>query len=106
MIDVGYMVTKEEVLEILKKEVYDPEIGVNIVDLGLVYDVAVTNGDVRINMTMTSPMCPAVGMIVGQSKQVIHRIAGVTSCEITLVWNPPWSAEKMTDDAKMQLGLV
>ena len=100
------MATKEEIVETLKKDVYDPEIGVNIIDLGLVYDVAVNGGDVKINMTMTSPMCPAVGMIVGQSKQVIHGLAGVTSCEINLVWDPPWSPEKMSDDAKMQLGLV
>lgn len=100
------MVTKEEVIEALKKDVYDPEIGVNIVDLGLVYDIFVNSGDVKINMTMTSPMCPAVGMIVGQSKQVVSALNDVTACEINLVWSPPWSPEKMSDDAKMQLGLV
>ena len=100
------MPTKEEILEVLKKDVFDPEIGVNIIDLGLVYDVQITEGSVKINMTMTSPMCPAVGMIVGQSKQVIHGISGVTACEINLVWDPPWNPDKMSDDAKMQLGLV
>jgi len=100
------MTTKEEILEVLKKDVFDPEIGVNIVDLGLIYDVQINEGNVKINMTMTSPMCPAVGVIVGQSKQVVHNIAGVTTCEINLVWDPPWSPEKMSDDAKMQLGLV
>lgn len=99
------MVTKEDVIAALKK-VDDPEIGCNVVDLGLVYDVQINEGNVHVKMTMTSLMCPAVGVILGQSKQEIHTIQDVTSAEIELVWDPPWNPEKMSDDAKLQLGLV
>ena len=99
------MITKEDVITALKK-VNDPEIGCNVVDLGLVYDVQINEGSIHVKMTMTSPMCPAAGMIIGQSKQEIHGIQGVTSAEIELVWEPPWNQEKMTDDAKLQLGSV
>ncbi len=99
------MVTKEDVISALKK-VFDPELGVDIVELGLVYDVKITDGSVHVNMTMTSPMCPAAMMIIGQAEQAVRSVKGVTSADVDLVWEPAWSPERMSDDAKLKLGMM
>lgn len=103
--------SEDQVREELKK-VIDPELFVNIVDLGLVYVVDVQpNGDsaekfdVAIEMTLTSPMCPAGPQLVGQSKQVVSEIEGVEDVDVKVVMDPPWSPEKMTDDARDQLNI-
>lgn len=104
-------VTEEAVREQLKK-VIDPELFVNIVDLGLVYVVdvvpqtdATDQFDVRIEMTMTSPMCPAGPQLVSQSKQFVSEMAGVSSVDVKVVMEPPWTPDRMTEEAKDQLNI-
>jgi metal-sulfur cluster biosynthetic enzyme len=89
------------------RHVYDPELGVNVIDLGLVYDVDVNEeGHVTIEMTLTTPGCPmheSLGEGVGAALQAIP---GITSGEIRLVWNPPWEPSRMTDEGRRLLGLA
>lgn len=103
-------VAEEQVREALK-QVIDPELFVNVVDLGLVYDVRIKdaaeeNGaDVEVDMTMTSPACPAGPQILGQSKDVVSRLDGVHEVDVKLVMDPPWTPDRMSEDAKDQLGI-
>ena len=103
-------VVEDQVREELKK-VIDPELFVNIVDLGLIYEVTVVEPneeakqDVKINMTMTSPMCPAGPQLVANSKQVVGAIEGVGEVEVKIVLDPPWTPDRMTEDARDQLGI-
>lgn len=97
------MVTKEQVLEALKN-CYDPEIPVNIVDLGLIYDLKVDGGSVYVKMTLTAPGCPAHVFLKEQVEQEILRIPGVERAEVEIVWDPPWTPERMSEEAKRQLG--
>lgn len=94
------------------KQVIDPELFVNIVDLGLVYTVHLNPNeedaaktDVGIEMTMTSPMCPAGPQLVGNSRQVLEAIEGVGKVDVKVVMEPPWSPDRMTEDARDQLGI-
>lgn len=88
------------------KQVIDPELMINIVDLGLVYSVnADEEGKVFVEMTLTSPACPAGPQIINQSKMALEQLEGVNEASITLVMSPPWSPERMTDDARDQLGI-
>lgn len=88
------------------KQVYDPEIPVNIVDLGLVYDVLVKESSVEIIMTLTSPGCGMGPVITEDAKESIRQIPSVEEVNVNLVFDPPWSDNKMTDDAKLELGLI
>lgn len=98
------MVTEEIVREKLK-EVYDPEIGINIVDLGLVYDIQVSEqNDVQVVMTLTTPGCPLHGSITAGARSAVELIEGVRSANVDLVWDPIWNPEMMSDAAKKQLG--
>ncbi len=102
-------IAEDKVREALK-EVVDPELFVNVVDLGLVYEVKVTEredgkSDVGIDMTMTSPACPAAPQLLSQSNDVVRRLDGVGEVEIRLVMTPPWSPDRMTEDARDQLGI-
>ncbi len=99
------MPTREEILSALKS-VFDPELGINVVELGLIYDVQASNGDVKIKMTMTSLMCPAAASIMEQCRAAVQKLSGVSSCEAELVWDPPWSPERMSEDARMKLGFI
>lgn len=94
------------------KQVIDPELFVNIVDLGLIYVVELTpNQDdadkvnVKVEMTMTSPMCPAGPQLVANSRQVVEAMEGVGAVEIKVVMDPPWTQDMMTEDARDQLGI-
>lgn len=88
------------------KTVYDPEIPVNIYDLGLIYQVDIqAEGHVRIRMTLTSPMCPVAGILPGQVESAVQRVPGVTKAAVELVWEPVWTKDLMTDEAKLQLNL-
>ncbi|TWT86895.1 putative 1,2-phenylacetyl-CoA epoxidase, subunit D [Pseudobythopirellula maris] len=92
------------------KEVIDPELFVNIVDLGLIYDVSFSDAaddkqDVTVEMTMTSPACPAGPQLMSQSKDAVDKLDGVAEVEIKLVMQPPWTPERMTEDARDQLGI-
>jgi FeS assembly SUF system protein len=103
---VANMPSEEEVREALKT-VYDPEIGLNIIDLGLVYDVAVgeEEGLVEINMTLTAPGCPLSHVIGAEVRDALDGMPGVTDVKLNLVWTPPWSPAMMSEDAKMELGM-
>jgi metal-sulfur cluster biosynthetic enzyme len=87
------------------KQVVDPELMINIVDLGLVYDVAQEDRTVKVKMTLTSPACPAGPQIISQAKMALEQLEDVDAAEIQLVMSPPWSPERMTDDARDQLGI-
>ncbi|MHB0956129.1 MAG: metal-sulfur cluster assembly factor [Pirellulaceae bacterium] len=102
-------VSEEAVREELKR-VIDPELFVNIVDLGLVYLVDVKEtpegkSDVHIEMTMTSPMCPAGPQLIAQSKQFVSQMAEVANVDIKIVMSPPWTPDCMTEEARDQLGI-
>ena len=89
------------------KNVVDPEIGMNIVDLGLIYYIEISdNGKIKIEMTMTSPMCPAADIILENTKHFAGLAEGVTGVEIVLVWDPPWGPEKMTEEGKAQMDFM
>lgn len=95
---------RERVIDILKT-VYDPEIPVNIYELGLIYDVEVTTeGGVFVKMTLTAPNCPVAGILPDQVRQKILELDGVTSAEVELVFDPPWDRDRMSDVAKLTLG--
>jgi metal-sulfur cluster biosynthetic enzyme len=102
-------VAEDNVREELKK-VIDPELFVNIVDLGLIYEIKIDETDegksnVAINMTMTSPACPAGPQLLGQSKDFVGRLEGVGEVDVRLVMDPPWTPDRMTEDARDQLGI-
>jgi metal-sulfur cluster biosynthetic enzyme len=102
-------VTQEEVLSALK-ECYDPEIPVNIVDLGLIYNVRfepTSEGqqDVTIDMTLTAQGCPAHVMIGDQVKSRLQQLPGIRNANVNVVWTPPWTPERLSPDARKQLGI-
>jgi FeS assembly SUF system protein len=97
---------EERVVEVLRT-CYDPEIPVNIYELGLIYNVDVNpSGHVEIRMTLTSPGCPVAGTLPPDVQQKVQSIVGVTSANVEVVWDPAWSPERMTEAAKLQLGLL
>ena len=98
------MVTKEEILEALK-EVYDPEIPVDIVNLGLVYDVKIEDGKVKILMTLTAVGCPVGPLIVDMVKLRLLKLEEVNEVEVELTFDPPWTPDKMSEEAKKKLGM-
>jgi FeS assembly SUF system protein len=99
------MITKEEILNALKN-VYDPEIPVNIVDLGLIYKLEIDEetGVVKILMTLTAPGCPMGSYIVSDAEMVVKAIDGVKDVQVELTYDPPWSPEMMSEDSKKELG--
>ena len=102
-------IAEDKVREALK-QVVDPELFVNIIDLGLVYDVKIDEqpdgkSNVGIDMTMTSPACPAGPQLLGQSKDYVSRLEGVGEVDVRLVMDPPWTPDRMTEDARDQLGI-
>lgn len=97
-------VTKEDITDALS-EVYDPEIPfVNVVDLGLIYDMRIDDGNVDIDMTLTAPGCPMAGMIASLVKEAVVGIEGVDEANVNVVWDPPWDPSRMTDEGKKKLG--
>lgn len=97
------MVTKGEVLDALCR-VIDPEIGLNIVDVGLVYRVDVDDEHVEVDFTLTSPGCPLADTIMEDIKREVSEVTGIGVVEANLVWNPPWSLDFMSEEARLQLG--
>jgi FeS assembly SUF system protein len=88
------------------RQVHDPEIPVNIYDLGLIYRIEIAaNGDVQIDMTLTAPACPVAGMMPVMVKDAVGGVDGVGEIQVDLVWDPPWGPEHMSDEARLQLGL-
>lgn len=100
----GSDVTKEEVMEILT-EVYDPDLGISIIDLGLVYDVRIDGETVQIDMTLTSPACPYGPQLIGDVQFSVKRMDGVEKVDVELVWDPPWSMERISPEIRLDLGL-
>lgn len=99
------VITAEDVLNELR-EVYDPEIGLDIVNLGLVYEIAVEGDEVRILMTLTTPECPVGPQIVGDVRHAIESLPLVRNIEINMAWDPPWDWSMMSDEAKEALGFT
>jgi len=94
------------VIEALK-EIYDPEIPVNIYELGLIYGVDITeDGHVAVTMTLTTPHCPVAESMPGEVELRVGAVPGVGSAEVNLVWDPPWDPQKMSDEAKLELGML
>lgn len=98
------MVTEEQAREALK-QVEDPELGLNIVDLGLVYDVDVEGSKINVRMTLTSPGCPVGPQILNGSKMVLQDLDGVEEVNVELVWEPFWSPDRINPDYRAILGL-
>ena len=89
------------------KEIYDPEIPVNIYDLGLIYNVEVTaDGHAAITMTLTTPHCPVAESMPGEVEMRVCAVPGIAIADVNLVWDPPWSPQQMSDDAKLELGML
>lgn len=86
------------------KEVEDPEIGVNVVDLGLVYNVNVAEGDVNVEMTLTAPGCPMHDTIARAAEMAIETLPDVKDAHVKMVWNPPWTPDRLTDEGRRLLG--
>jgi len=98
------LVTMEEIVKALK-ECYDPEIPVNVWDLGLIYDISVDGDKVHVKMTLTAPGCPMHTFISQDVRQKLQSISGVKEATVEVVWDPPWSPDKMSPQAKTQLGI-
>jgi metal-sulfur cluster biosynthetic enzyme len=97
--------TEEKVLEVLS-EVYDPEIPIDIVNLGLIYGIDIDGRNVVITMTMTAPGCPASTQIAGESKLMVEELPTVDSVDIDIVWDPPWDPSKMSEEAQQSMGMI
>lgn len=96
----------EAVIEALK-EIYDPEIPVNIYDLGLIYGVEITpENHAKVTMTLTTPHCPVAESMPGEIEMRVGAVPGVGHAEVELVWDPPWDPQKMSDEAKLELGML
>ena len=88
------------------KEIYDPEIPVNIYDLGLIYGVEVNNGHALVSMTLTTPHCPVAESMPSEVELRVGAVPGVGDAEVVLVWDPPWDPAKMSDEARLELGML
>lgn len=99
-------ILKERIILSLKT-VYDPEIPVNIYDIGLIYDIIIDeDSNVKIIMTLTNPNCPVADSLPNEVLDVVRSVDGVNKAELELTFNPPWTMDKLTDEAKLELGLL
>jgi FeS assembly SUF system protein len=106
MESLGHTIIEAQVIEALRN-CFDPEIPINIYELGLVYNVEIlSDGVVAIQMTLTSPHCPAVQSLPSDVEQKVRGIPGVTDVKIDLVWEPPWEPSRMSEAARLQLGMA
>jgi FeS assembly SUF system protein len=97
---------QEAVIEALKS-IYDPEIPVDIYELGLIYDVAISeDGDAVVTMTLTTPHCPVAESMPGEVELRVLAVPGIRDAEVKLVWDPPWDPSKMSDEARLELGML
>jgi len=103
--DLKTHVIKENAIAILKS-IYDPELPLNIYELGLIYKIEVDNRDLRIEMTLTSPNCPVAESLPQQVQYALQKIADIDNVMLDLVWDPPWDHNKLSEGAKLQLGLA
>jgi len=88
------------------KDIYDPEIPVNIYDLGLIYNVEIDEGHVMVTMTLTTPHCPVAESMPAEVELRVGAVPGVGDAEVNLVWDPPWSPQNMSDEARLELGML
>lgn len=96
---------KKRVVKVLR-EIHDPEIPINIYDLGLIYDLTIGDtGDVSIQMTLTSPTCPVADEIVRQVQRQVKELEGVSEASVDLTWDPPWSPDRLSEAARLELNL-
>lgn len=95
----------EEVIAALR-QIHDPEIPVNIYDLGLIYGVEVDNGHATITMTLTTPHCPVAESMPGEVEIRVCAVPGIQSCDVNLVWDPAWDPGKMSDEARLEMGML
>lgn len=96
---------RQQIVDVLHT-VFDPEIPVNVYELGLIYKVDVQpNGNVHMDMTLTTPACPVAGSLPGEIKHKVKKVANVTDVRVDLVWDPPWDKNRMSEAAKLQLGI-
>jgi FeS assembly SUF system protein len=96
----------EQVVDALK-EIYDPEIPVNIYELGLIYNVEVSDeGDAKVVMTLTTPHCPVAESMPAEVELRVCAVPGIRTADVDLVWDPPWDPQKMSDEAKLELGML
>ncbi len=98
------MITKEQILEELKA-VEDPEIGMDVVNLGLVYEVNIDNDKVYIKMTMTAPTCPVTPWILSEVQKIVENLQEVEMADVELVWEPPWNPKMMSEEARDALNM-
>lgn len=100
-------INQAEVMDALR-ECYDPEIPVNIVDLGLIYNVDIDHetGNVEVTMTLTAMGCPMAGEVISEVEMRVEGVEHVQHCTVTMTFDPPWSPERMTEDAKWELGML
>ena len=98
------MTLKEKVIEEIRK-IYDPELPVNIYELGLIYDVQVDNNNAKIKMTLTTPNCPVAESLPKEVKDGAMQVEGIENVDLELVWDPPWNKDMMSDAAKLELNL-
>ena len=101
------MVNQDDIREAMK-QVDDPELGINVVDLGLLYEVKVdeATGKVDLDMTLTSMGCPLTDQIIADVRKYVEPLDGVTSVDVNWVWDPPWGPDKMTDDGKLMMKVM
>jgi FeS assembly SUF system protein len=100
-------ISEVEVMDALR-ECYDPEIPVNIVDLGLIYGLGIQNetGEVNVTMTLTAMGCPMAGEVISEVEMRVRQVENVKSCKVEMTFDPPWSQDRMTEDAKWELGMI
>jgi len=99
------MELKDQIIDEIKK-IYDPEIPVNIYELGLIYDIKIDkDNNVKVDMTLTSPNCPVAESLPNEVKENIKKVEGVSDVNLNLVWEPPWDKDKMSEAAKLELNL-
>jgi metal-sulfur cluster biosynthetic enzyme len=96
------MITRDQVIDVLKT-CYDPEIPVNIWDLGLIYDITIAGGVVDLKMTLTAMGCSMGPQLVSEIQSKMLTVDGVEDCRVEMVWTPPWSPERLSDDGRLQL---
>lgn len=103
--DVDDLTLKDHVVVALR-EIYDPEIPVNIYDLGLIYRVDIDKGMAEVDMTLTTPGCPVAHSFPGMVQASIRKVAGIKDAKVNLVWDPAWTQDMLTEEARLQLGLI
>ena len=97
---------EEKIVEIIKT-CYDPEIPVDIYELGLIYDISIDEKKIaHIKMTLTSPACPVAGSLPGEVEERVQSVEGLDGAKVEIVWDPPWTPEMMTEEARLELGLM